>query len=89
MGKGLLGATRREEAVVSTTLTPAELARRARAAAHVRISETDAYTYLEEWRQAGIAREVRPGAWQLTERGRAMFSGWSAGIDVDDDQAAA
>ena len=70
-----------------TTVTAAELARRARASALVRISAADAAEYLAEWKERGIAHEVRPGEWALSPAGRAMFSGSALGIDLHDGQA--
>ena len=69
-----------------TTITPAQLAERARAAALVRITEADAHGFLEEWREQGLVREAEPGRWQLTARARAALGLWAVGISVDDDQ---
>ena len=85
MGARVLDSTRRDGANV-TSITPRQLADRARIRARVRISETDAHTYLEEWREQGIAHEVAPGEWALTPARKAMFSGWAVGIELDDGQ---
>ncbi len=61
----------------------AELARRVRRRG-MRIDGQTARGFLEHWRDRGIACEVLPGRWSLTDRGRAMFSGWTYGIELAD-----
>lgn len=69
-----------------STLSAAELAHRTRRHG-VRIDARLAETFLEEWRARGIAEE-HLGRWRLTASGRAMFGGWAAGIELDEEQAA-
>lgn len=66
-----------------TTVSASELASRARANSQVRIDTRLAQSFLEEWRDRGIACEVLPGRWALTPSGAAMFAGW-AGVPGDD-----
>ncbi len=72
---------------MSATLTAAELARRTRRHG-VRIDERIARGFLEEWRDRGIAHEVRPGQWALTPSGAAKYSGFGLGLDDPGEVAA-
>jgi hypothetical protein len=67
------------------SVSAADLARRVRTKAHVRIDERAARNYLEDWRERGIAQEIAPGRWALTLAGRAMFAGWANGIHPERD----
>ena len=71
-----------------TTVTAAELARRVRVNNLTRLDAATAQRFLEEWRDRGIACEVLPGRWALTESGQAMFAGWAAEIELETDEAA-
>ena len=66
-----------------STVTAAELAARARRNSGVLIDAGLALQFLETWRDRGIACEVLPGRWALTESGRAMFCGWAAEVEID------
>ena len=65
-----------------STVTPAELAGRVRGKHFARLDAATAQRFLEEWRDRGIACEVLPGRWALTESGRAMFCGWAAEVEL-------
>ena len=84
MGKGLLGATRREGAIVST-ITAAELAQRVRVGRRVRISDSKAAMFLGYWLDAGIVVESR-GQYRLSAEGLRMAGGL---LDPDRDEVAA
>ena len=45
-------------------------------------------SFLREWESQGVAEELA-GRWRLTARGQAMFGGWAAAIDHDDQDEAA
>ena len=69
-------------------VTAGELARRTRANHTVRISPDLAATFLAYWLERGIVEEPAPGRYRLTARGAAMFSGWAAEVELDDEAAA-
>jgi hypothetical protein len=70
-----------------TTVSASELARRVHSHG-LRCEERLASSFLEHWRDRGVAEEVQ-GRWKLTKRGRAMFGGWAAGIALADEERAA
>jgi hypothetical protein len=67
-----------------STVTPWELTQRVRQRTGQRMKTAFTRELLADWQARGIAEE-RLGRWSLTERGRAMFSGWVA---VPDEAAA-
>jgi hypothetical protein len=64
-----------------STVTASELAHRTRRHG-VRISERIAVGFLRDWQAQGIAEEI-DGRWRLTRTGRAMFGGYLAAADYD------
>ena len=82
----MLGAPPGKRRVVST-LTVADLARRVRQRTGLPLDRAFAQEMLAEWQRAGIAEE-HLGRWRLTERGRAMFSGWATDVVFPGEEAA-
>jgi hypothetical protein len=62
---------------MTTTITPGELAARVRQNTPVRIDARLAKQFLDDWERQGVAHQVTPGEWQLTNRGQAMFGGFA------------
>jgi len=69
------------------TIRAAEIAHRVRVRG-LRCNETLARSLLADWEQRGIA-EQHLGWWRLTKSGQAMFGGWAAAIDLEDEGQAA
>ncbi len=73
--------------VLSATLTAEELARRVRSRTGLRMEIQFTKVMLADWKARGVVEE-HFGRWALTDRGRAMFSGFGLGLD-DPTEAAA
>jgi hypothetical protein len=71
-----------------STVTAAELARRASRHQVPRVTEKLARSFLKDWARRGIAEEI-DGRWRLTRRGQSMFGGWASRIELEDEEQAA
>jgi len=71
-----------------STITAQELAHRVRSSTGLRLDTATVASFLEDWRDRGIAEE-RLGRWRLTKSGRAMFAGYVTNIDLIDNREVA